>query len=216
VSRRTGRVRKPAAETETTVAAEGARPPLVTVRQAAVYVAASLIYATIHFLFVGLPIGAVPVSAHLALSVEPDIIVPVFMGLTAGPLAGLLVGLGGRFLGDLLAGLGVAGFGLMLSAVAGLAAGLGYQRLTGYRTLRQVLIAFGFGLLACAAASLVSVLLLQTLVWRDWGLVDGLYHTLSQFLSSVSMVLLLISTPLYVWGWGKKADSSRRETEAHG
>ena len=213
MSRRAGRVRKPAEPVEPAEPAASwrwLRPRVsVTVRQASVYVAASLIYAATRFLFAGLPIDAVPINAHLALSVQPDIIVPVFMGLTAGPLAGLLVGLSGRFLGDLLAGLGVDGFGLMLSAVLGLAAGLGYGRLTGYRTLVQVLIAFAFGLLACAAASLVSVLLLQTFIWRQFSLVDGLYRSLSQFLSSGIMVVLLISTPLFVWGRNRKLDAGR-------
>ena len=206
MSRRAGRVRKPAEAAEPAAGGAGWRRPgvSVTVRQASVYVAASLIYAVIHFLFAGLPIGAVPINAHLALSVQPGIIVPVFIGLTAGPLGGLLVGLGGRFLGDLLAGLGVDGFGLMLSGMLGLVAGLGYGRLTGYRTLVQVLIAFAFCLLACAAASLASVLLLQTLIWHELSLVEGLYRALSQFLSSGIMVILLISTPLYVWGRTRK------------
>ena len=203
MSRRADRARKPPEP-----AAGGGRwhtpRANVTIRQSSVYVAAGLIYATIHFLFTGLPIDAVPINAHLVLSVQPATVVPVFIGLTAGPLGGLLVGLGGRFLGDLLAGKGVDGFGLMFSGVLGLAAGLGYRRLTGYRNLGQVLMAFAYGLLAGAAASLASVLLLQTLLWRELSLVDGLYRTLSQFISSGIMVILLISTPLYVWGRKRK------------
>ncbi len=185
--------------------------PGLTVRQAAQYVAAALIDATIHFLFAGLPISLVPLNTSLSLSIQPAVIVPIFVGLTTGPLEGALVGLAGRFLGDLLAGQGVDGFGLVYSGVVGLAAGLGYRRLTGFRNLRHVLIAFACALLACAVASLASVLLLQTLIWRELPLVAGLNQTLSQFLSSAIMVVLLISTPLYVWG---RAQGGRQEAES--
>ena len=185
----------------------------LTVRQAAAYVAAALIYATIHFLFAGLPISGVPLNSSLSLSIQPAVIVPIFVGLTAGPLGGALVGLAGRFLGDLLAGQGVNGFGLVYSGVLGLVAGLGYRHLTGFRNLRHVLIAFACALLACAAASLASVLLLQTLIWRDVTLVDGLSKTLSQMLSGAIMVVLLISTPLYVWGRTRKASEAGTRSE---
>jgi uncharacterized membrane protein len=166
-------------------------------------VAASLIYATLYFLFAGLPISAVPITNSVGLSIQPAVIVPIFVGLAAGPLVGALVGLAGRLLGDLLAGQGVNGFGLVYTGVLGLVAGFGYGRLTGFRNLRHVFIAFGWAWLACATASLASVLLLQTLVWRDVTLVDGLNKTLSQILSGGLMAALLISTPLYVWGRNK-------------
>ena len=79
----------------------------LTVRQGAQVVAASLVYATIYFLFAGLPISAVPLNSSLALSIQPAVVVPVFVGLTAGPWVGVLAGLVGRFLGGLLAGQGV-------------------------------------------------------------------------------------------------------------
>ena len=183
--------------------------PRLTVRQAAQVVAAALIDATIHFLFAGLPISLVPLNASLALSIQPAVIVPIFVGLTAGPLPGALVGLAGRLLGDVLAGQGVNGFGLVYSGVVGLVAGLGYRRLTGYRNLRQVLLAWACALLACAVASLAALLLLQTLLWRARPVAAGLNQTLAQFLSSAIMVVLLISTPLYLWGLRQKAVSRR-------
>jgi uncharacterized membrane protein len=172
----------------------------LTVRQASIYVAATLIDAALHFFFAGLPLSSVPLDGGMAVSIQPSVVVPIFVGLTAGPLGGALVGLAGRFLGDLLAGQGINGFGLIYSGVLGLAAGLGYRRLSGYSTLRHVLIALGCTALACVAASLVATLLVQTFVWRDLTLTAGLNRTLSQIVSSGIMALLLISTPLYVWG----------------
>jgi len=170
----------------------------LTVREASEVVAAALIDATLHFIFAGLPLSSMPING-VTLSVQPAVVVPIFMGLTAGPLVGGLVGLAGRFLGDLLAGQGINGFGLLYSAVLGLVAGLGYRRLNGFRNLGQVALAFGCAVLACAAASLASVLLAQTLLWRSLALSDGLNSTLSQFLSGAIITLLLVSTPLFVW-----------------
>jgi hypothetical protein len=172
----------------------------LSVTQAAQAVAAALIYATLYFLFAALPISAVPLTPSLALSVQPAVVVPVFVGLVGGPLMGAVVGFGGRLLGDLLAGLGVNGYGLAHSAVLGLVAGLGYGRLDGFRTLRHLAIAFAVAWLACAAASLVSVLLLQTWLWHELQPQAGLNQALSQLLSGGLLAMLLISTPLYLWG----------------
>jgi uncharacterized membrane protein len=172
----------------------------LTVTQATQVVAAVLIFATIYFLFAALPISAVPITSGVGFTIQPAVVVPIFVGLAAGPLMGALVGLAGRLLGDLLAGQGVSGYGLVYTGLLGLVAGFGYGRLGGYRTLRQVAIAFAWAWLACAVASVASVLLLQTLIWRQATLADGLNKTVSQILSGGIMATLLISTPLWVWG----------------
>ena len=172
----------------------------LTTRDAAVYVAGALIYATLHFFFAGLPLSNLPLNGGLSLSIQPAVVVPIFVGLTAGPVGGVLVGLGGRLLGDLLAGQGLNGYGLIYSALLGLVAGLGHRRLGGFRNLGHVLIAFVSVVLACLAASLVSTLLGQTLIWRELTWAAGVNQTLSQTLGSAVIALLLISAPLYVWG----------------
>ncbi len=169
-------------------------------RDAAIDTAAALIYAALLFFFAGLPLSKLPLNASLSLSIQPAVVVPIFVGLTAGPVGGMLVGLAGRLVGDLFAGQGLNGFGLLYSGLLGLVAGLGYGRLGGFRTLRQELIAFGWVVLACLAASLASTLLVQTLIWRDLSWTVGVNQTVSQWLSGAIIALLLISAPLYVWG----------------
>jgi uncharacterized membrane protein len=179
----------------------------LTVRQASIYVAATLIDAALHFFFAGLPLSSLPLNVSIAVYIQPSVVVPIFVGLTAGPLGGGLVGLAGRMLGDWLAGQALNGFGLIYSGVLGLTAGLGYRRLSGYSNLRQVVIALSCAALACVAASLVSTLLVQTLIWRDLTWTAGLNRTLSQIVSGGTMALLLISTPLYVWGRTRRVAS---------
>jgi hypothetical protein len=186
-------------------------------REVVIYSAAALIYAALHLIFAVLPSNTLPLRPGLTLTLQPGVVVPIFMGLTAGPVAGLWVGLAGRLLGDVLAGKGFDGFGLLYSGLLGLIAGLGFGRLAGFRTLRDLVSAVAWITLACIGASLVTTLLAQTLiagaVQGHLALATGIDQTLSGVVSGEVNVLLLIPTALYVWGRGRRSEVGGQRSE---
>jgi hypothetical protein len=127
----------------------------LTSRDVVVYVAAALIHAALHVAFTGLPLS-LPLRAGITFQVAPGLVAPLFMGLIAGPVAGLWVGLAGRLVGDVLAGTGLNGVGLLYSGVLGAVAGLGFRRAGGFRTLGGLLLAELWVLLAALVAALVG------------------------------------------------------------
>ena len=146
---------RPRRQRPSPASAPASAEPRLTSRQAIAYTAAALIFAAIHLLFAAVPLS-LPLGNGLSFQVAPGLVVPLFMGLIGGPVAGLWVGLAGRFLGDLLAGAGVNGVGLLYTGVLGLIAGLGYRRPGRYRTLRGLLRAGLWVFLAAAGAGLAG------------------------------------------------------------
>ncbi|MEP7355811.1 MAG: ECF transporter S component [Anaerolineales bacterium] len=127
----------------------------VTSRQVVVYTAGALVYAALNVAFAAVPLS-LPLGNGITFQVAPGLVVPLFMGLVAGPVAGLWVGLAGRLLGDALAGAGFNAVGLLYSGVLGAVAGLGFRRAGAFRTLPGLLRAELWVLLAAAAAALVG------------------------------------------------------------
>jgi ECF-type riboflavin transporter S component len=127
----------------------------LTSRDVVVYTAAALIYAAVHLVFTEVPLN-LPLRDGIAFQVAPALVVPLFMGLIAGPVAGLWVGLAGRLLGDVLAGAGVNGVGLLYTGLLGAVAGLGFRRAAGFRTLPGLLRAELWVLLAALAAAFAA------------------------------------------------------------
>ena len=173
-------------------------------REVVIYSGAALIYAALYLIFALVPSTTLPLRPGVTLTLQPGVVVPIFMGLTAGPVAGLWVGLAGRLLGDVLAGKGLDGIGLLYSGLLGLIAGLGFGRLAGFRTLRDLVSAVARITLACIGASLLTTLLVQTLiagaVQGHVALASGINQTLSGMLSGEVNAVLLLPTALYVWG----------------
>jgi hypothetical protein len=172
----------------------------ITSRAAVIYSGAALIYAALYLIFAVVPISTLPFRGGVTLTIQPGVVVPIFMGLTAEPVAGLWVGLAGRLLGDVLVGKVLDGFGLLSSGLLGLIAGLGFGWLAGFRTIRDFLSATAWITLACVGASLLTTLLLQVLIVRELKLAPGIDQTLSGMLSGEVNALLLMPTVLYFWG----------------
>jgi uncharacterized membrane protein len=119
----------------------------------------------LHWLFLVLP-HSLP-AGNWYLDLRPGVVVPLAAGLLAGPGAGVVVGGVGRLGGDLLAGAGVDGPGLIYSALLGLVAGLGRRPRANYRTLAALAWALLWVLIAAIAAGLfVPVLIEATLLGR--------------------------------------------------
>jgi uncharacterized membrane protein len=127
----------------------------LTSREVVVYIAAALIHAALHLAFTGVPLS-LPLRGGIEFQVAPGLVVPLFMGLAAGPVAGLWVGLAGRLMGDVLAGTGVNLVGLIYSGVLGAVAGLGCRRVGGFRTVPGLVRAELWVLLAAVAAALAG------------------------------------------------------------
>jgi hypothetical protein len=181
--------------------------PRPSSRDVVIYSGAALIYAALYLIFALVPSTTLPLRPGVTLTLQPGVVVPIFMGLTGGPVAGLWVGLAGRLLGDVLAGKGLDAFGLLYSGLLGLIAGLGFGRLASFRTLRDLMSAGAWITLACIGASLLTTLLVQTLlagmIEGHLALASGIDQTLSGMLSGEVNAVLLLPTALYVWGRGR-------------
>ena len=129
-------------------------PPLTT-REVVVYTAAALIFAALHLVFTAVPLS-IPLPAGLTFQLAPALVVPLFMGLIAGPVAGLWVGLAGRLLGDVAVGVGLNGIGLLYTGVLGAVAGLGHRPSARFRTVAGLLRAGLWVLLAALAAAVAT------------------------------------------------------------
>lgn len=159
----------------------------------------TLLYGVIHWVCVLVPL-TLPLAERYNLNVRPGVLVPLLVGVVAGPGAGLLVGVLGRLLGDVLAGTGVTGAALLYSGLLGLVAGLGRRPDDNGRTLRTQGRAALWVLLANAAAALASALLVQTLLLGQFALPAGWDQTVSEFLSGVVSALLLLPAALFFFG----------------
>ncbi len=158
-----------------------------------------LIYGVTHWVLTQVPL-TLPVVERYYLSVRPGVLVPLLAGLVLGPGPGLLVGVVGRLLGDVLAGGGVTAAGVIYSGLLGLVAGLGRRPDDNARTLRTQGRAALWVLLANGAAALASALLVQTLLLGQLDLPTGWDRTISEFLSGVVSAGLLLPAALYLFG----------------
>ena len=157
-----------------------------------------LIYGVTHWVLTQVPL-TLPVVERYYLSVRPGVLVPLLAGLVLGPGPGLMVGVVGRLLGEVLAG-DVAAAGLVYSGLLGLVAGLGRRPDDNARTLRTQGRAALWVLLASAAAALASALLVQTLLLGQFDLPTGWDRTISEFLSGLVSAGLLLPAALYLFG----------------
>jgi uncharacterized membrane protein len=122
--------------------------------------AGALLYAALHLLFTALPHTLPAGDGYLDL--RPGIVIPLAAGLLAGPWAGALVGGLGRLVGDLLAGSGVDGAGLVYSALLGLIAGLGIRPRADFRKVGALGWALLWVLIATVSAGLGVTLVIET------------------------------------------------------
>lgn len=158
--------------------------------------AGALGYAALHLLFTALP-HTLTFGERYYLDLRPGIVVPLAAGLLAGPWAGALVGLLGRLGGDLLAGHGLDGPGLVYSALLGLIAGLGRRPRANYRALRPFAAAMLWVVLAAVLAAVAVVLGLQAavLAQHEWPAAWAVAQ--SETLSGLVAGLLLMPGVLY-------------------
>jgi len=164
--------------------------------------ASALTYAALHWLFLVLP-HTLPLGGWY-LDLRPDVVAPLAAGLLAGPWAGAVVGGLGRLGGDLLAGVGVDGPGLIYSALLGLIAGLGRVPRANFRTVGPLLWALLWVLIAAVAAGLAVPLLVEAGLLGRYPLAGAWARAISEALSGAVAGLLLM--PGVLVGVGQRQD----------
>lgn len=164
--------------------------------------AAALGYAALHWLFLLLP-HSLP-AGNWYLDLRPGVVVPLAAGLLAGPGAGAVVGGVGRLGGDLLAGAGVDGPGLIYSVLLGLVAGLGRRPRANFRTVAALARALLWALIAAAAAGLAVPLVIEAGLLGRLALPAAWVRAGSETLSGAVAGLLLL--PGVLVGVGMRQD----------
>jgi hypothetical protein len=158
--------------------------------------AAAVAYAALHLLFSALP-HTLP-AGEWYLDLRPQVVAPLAAGLLAGPGAGALVGGLGRLGGDLLAGAGPDAPGLAYSVLLGLIAGLGRKPQANFRILGPLLWALLWAGLAAAAAALAATWVLEAGVLGHNPPAGVWPRALSEVLSGVVAVVLLLPGVLFI------------------
>lgn len=171
------------------------RPSGLTVVRLA---AAALGYAALHWLFLVLP-HSLP-AGNWYLDLRPGVVVPLAAGLLAGPWAGAIVGGLGRLGGDLLAGVGVDGPGLIYSLLLGLVAGLGRRPRANFRTLGALAWAMLWVVAATLAAGLAVPLLIEAGLLGRYAVSAAWDRAGSEVLSGAVAGLLLMPGVLVAVG----------------
>jgi hypothetical protein len=165
--------------------------------------AAGLIHAVVYWPSAAFDL-VLPLQPGLDLQVRPGLVVPLFVGLTQGPLAGAICGVVGQFLGEVLAGRISSGWalaiGVLQSGLFGFVAGLGHPSFKRFRTLRD----FGRMLLWTGLASLAAQLLPPLLVLAlaqtlAPGLAVDANVIVSGTLTSIVNAWLLLPAGLLIW-----------------
>ena len=164
--------------------------------------AAALLYAALHWLFLKLP-HTLPLGNRY-LDLRPDVLPPLAAGLLAGPWAGAVVGGLGRLGGDLLAGAGLDGPGLIYSGLLGLIAGLGRRPRANFRTVRPLLWALVWVLTATVTAGLAVPLVVEAGLLGRYPLAGAWARAVSEALSGAVAGLLLM--PGVLVGVGQRQD----------
>ena len=165
--------------------------------------AAGLIHAVVYWPSAAFDL-VLPLQPGLDLQVRPGLVVPLFVGLTQGPLAGAICGVVGQLLGELLAGRISSGWalaiGVLQSGLFGFVAGLGQPSFRHFRTLSDLSRMLLWTGLAILAAQLVPPLLVLALAQTlSPGLAVDANVIVSGTLTSVLNAWLLLPAVLLVW-----------------
>ncbi|MBI9043714.1 MAG: ECF transporter S component [Anaerolineaceae bacterium] len=87
---------------------------------------------------------------------RPAIVIPLFFGVAYGPIVGLITGFLGNILGDLLSGYGFWIWWDLGNGIIGLIAGLCAAMMVDYKSIKDLIIAEVFVVLACAGGMFVA------------------------------------------------------------
>lgn len=109
------------------------------------------LYGVLSFVFNFLQL---PASGNVAF--RPAIVIPLFFGVTFGPIVGFITGMLGNIIGDLLSGYGFWIWWDLGNGLIGLVAGLCAGMMVDYKSVKDIITAEVFVVLGCAVGMFVA------------------------------------------------------------